>query len=1173
MIRTVITLLFTCVAAINVATAAQTAFQTNGNFPAQKASWSFSEKPFTLSIDNLKDLPVGPTSFQLYDGKNRKYLKPKSEKVNFETGTITVVSKYPNGLELIHSIIAHGPVVIWKMTFTNKSQNELWFEPSLRMPVTQKTVNYWDGYKVSELSVLPIKRDILLNTYPAACVMSGKQGFALGSVPGVITSYLENGVDVNGNAYYATRIVLPTAEKCDIEFVLYPFSGEYKNFDAMAVYQQAFPDTFKPTANTDKRLSGGSVTNSHYEGNRYGGLNTPIKVKYAGQGYVGLCWAYAFYRRQGDYFGRRELWQDDLPLTATALAGRQDKSKTELNVLDLDKMHQERAALFLNNDLRANTMSAFYVINTVDKGMIEKGKMESYVFPMIRGQPAYQGWALGNEVSGSLFAWASPYEDILKKDIPDLSKENDMNAIAYDGYLDLDTVTPIGTSEVYRGKLKYYLPGWSYDKDGKYIRQSIALQRHADFFHSIKKDGTTLGLWANVWWTSTLIAFKPDAYLYECFDQNSHSGPYYDMLKRGLYFRGHRPAYMHNVDYDTLLSRTIINSFPWEKLSPEDIRLAFEDYIREMITTFYQTNLMPVWTLVLTQKDIFDEMPYLTELSERGFYSPCPSRGDESLERTRYGQGLNSLIVISNRDRKAKNIVETIDNEYLGDFNVIPVSYRGYKKLAVEVSATKTIFKTAMEPQENLLVATPVALKLPQATGLKASSSMVNDAYQKVYTCEFDAADNITANLHICQDPHYSLVSVFFDGKKLDKIDSLQLPKGQSKLVITMRSKVILESVENLNSFDYGKASIVIDANASEREKGTAQMLKDYLNCAFNNQTVSIAAQAAKPSGNIILAVDKKEGICFDKNNNLRISAGDAFTLQQNTWSFLRLLDHTNPKVNLSFGNILEKPEVRNKMLNGNQIPFVARKTAKRVAWNSFEKGEDSKPKALPFGYVNTIEVPLLPQAPTITGRISDPLWKKAAVLDDFRILNSIVPATIKTEVRLLRAKDNLYIAFKCFEPDMTNIVDRYTERDSCIWEDDDVEVRLAPGIDAADSSNYPFYCFMVNSGGTQGDMLNYPPKMNKKAAETVVGKSWESTTPGSEWNAKWEAKTSKGKDFWIAEMKIPLSAMNGLDKKTWRILLARGEKPKRENSCWPIVSEGLFSNPTYFGTMTFKAE
>ena len=948
--------------------------------------------------------------------------------------------------------------------------------------------------------------------------------------------------------------------------LLYPFTGEHKNFDAMAVYQQAFPAAFRPTPDTDRRLSGGYVTNGHYETNRFGGINTPIKVKYTGQGYVGLCWAYAFYRRQGDYFGRKELWPDEVTLTSSELAARENKTKTELNVQDFDKMHQERAAIFRNNDLRGNTMSAFYVINTVDKGMIQKGQMEPYVFPMLKGQPAYQGWALGYGLSGSIFAWASPYEDILKKDIPDLLKECDMSAIAYDGFCDFDTPNPIGLSEVYRGTTKYYLPGWSYDKDGKYIRQSIMLQRHADFFHSQKKNGMTLGLWTNGWWTNTLIAFKPDAYLYENFDQNSNSGVLYDRLKRGLYFRGHRPAYMHNVDYDTQISRAI----PWEKLSPEVIRLAYEDYLHEAITTFYQTNFLPVWELVLTQKDIFDEMPYLTELSERGFYPPCPSRGNESLERVRYGQGLDSLLVISNRDRAVKEITETIDNEYLGDFNVIPVSYRGDKKFAVELSGAKTLFRTTLEPQENLLVVVPAAVKFPTA-GIKAETSMVHDAWQKIYTYEFSSPEETSGTLDIGEDPHFRLFSVIFNGKEMKNYHELHFSKGKNTLEITMRSNVIREPAEKLNAFDYGSALIVIDANAGEREKGTAQMLRDYLECGFGNQTARVTDHAVKPSGNIILAIDAAASVELDKNKNLRITAADPFALQQTVWQFLRLLDRTNPKVNVSFGKIMEKPGMRDKMRNGNQVPFVAEKTGRRIVWSTLMDDTEENRSTLAFGYVNKLEVPILPQAPALTGKLADPVWKKAAVIGDFTLLGSITPAKVKTEVRILRVRDDLYVGFKCFEPDMDAIIDRCTERDGLLWEGDDVELRLAPGIDAEDTSRYPFYGFMASPRGICGDFLHYPKKMSEKAAAVVIGPEWAKLQPGAAWNAEWQAKTSRGKGFWIAEMKIPLAAINGINREHIRVLFSRGEKPQNENSCWPVVPEGLFNNQTYFGTITFK--
>ncbi len=1132
-------------------------WQTGGAYPAQEARWERQLEVIKAQLSGDAGLPVGAVAFRLRSSDGTR-LEPEQRRDG--------EAVYPNGLLVRHGFEERGPALLWRMNFTNRSDRELHFEPALVMPVAAASPDYYDGYRLTRWERTPLRRNVLMNTYPVAAVIDGGQGFAFGTAPGIATSYLENGIDDNGSAYYLTRVALPPGQSCELEFVLFPFAGEHGLFDAMAVYQESFPEAFRPAPGVDPRLTGGKVTNGHYETNRFGGLNTPPKVRYAQQGYVGLCWAYAFYRRQGDYYGRPEYWKFDPPLSSPEEASIANKAKTELNVLDREAMHRDRIEVFRANDLRGNTASAFYVITTVDAGIIRDEKMEPYVYAMVRGQPPYQGWALGYGVSGHLYGWASPYEDILERDIPALFRETGMSAIAYDGFADLDAVNPIGLNEVYRGELREYLPGWSYDEEGRFIRMSIGMQQHADFFHRQRLDGKTLGLWANLWWTNTLLAFKPDAYLYENFDQNSLSGQYYDMLRRGLYFRGHRPAYIHNVEFESWISRSI----PWQELDGETLRLAFEDCIREVITTLYQTNLVPVWEMVLTQKDIFDEMPYLTELSERGFYAPCPSQGDPALERVRYGRGLNSLLVLSNKERTTKPITERIDNRYLGDFLTLPVSYRQEKELSIHFADGKSVFAAALAPQENLLVALPAAIVTADPGALQVKSRMLHDAARKLYTYDFEAASPVEIRLELLDDPHFRLESVTWNGEAREPDAPFRLPAGHSRLEITAQSWLFDAPVAELSEFPWERASIRLPANAGERERGTAQMLHDYLAGTFGNTEARILEPEQTHSGpEIVFAVSEEDRIVLPMPERLEISGSDPFALQQHVWQLLRLQDRSNPRAKVAFGPIMEPAAMRDRMADGNQVPFAVRDTERRVNWSSLVRGTGRS--TLAFGYENQVTVPVAAEAPRLTGDLGDPVWRQGVRIDDFRILGSQVPAQCRTEAWLLRHGDDLFVAFLCHEPEAARLQANHTRPDGPLWENDDVEVRLAPGIARDDYSRYPFYTFLANPAGTQTDMLFYPREMAADKAQIVVGPDWESRDYGAAWNTDWEVKTARRADGWTAEMRIPLRQLAGELPQQWRILLARGDKPHGEYSCWPIVPEGLFDNGIYFGSMTLE--
>ncbi len=1078
----------------------------------------------------------------------------------------TAPGVYADGLRVASETEIRSGALLWRFRFTNPTSQELRFEPSLRVALPADAEQFWDGYEIHPVAAAPFQRNALLNTYPAACILTGSAGLGFGLAPSPATSYLESGVDAGGNAYYATRIALPPQQSCEITFVVFSFHGNYRQFDAMNRYQELFPEAFSYRPGVDERLVNGQFNSSHYEGILTGSINSPMKVKYCGQGRVGMSWSYTYYRKQGDFYGHAACWEDLSPVTQQRLAGRKYKTENELNVDDREEMHRDRNARFRANDFRANTLNGIYIFNTIDKDVIEKNGFQKYVYPLMKGQSAYQGWALGYDLSGHLFAWASPLEAVYKRDIPPLLTENEMSAISYDGFIDIDRPTSIGQNDVYRGELDYFLPGWSYDSKGRFIRNSRYIQEHCDYFHSLKKGDRTLGVWSNVWFANPLIAFKPDAYLYENFDPTRLYGEMYEMFVRGLYFRGNRPAYIHNIDYETQLSRYLA----WEKMTPHQLRLAEEDYVRDEIALFYQSNLMPVWKLILSHRDIYAEIPFLTELSERGFYPPCPVRGADIVDKVRYGKGLNGLLVLTNRERKPVTVTQTIDNGYFGDFSVVPFWYRGGKTLVSRLRGAETDFTCEAGIRENVLIATPVALKPAPQTTVTAESSMTLDPYEKVLNCTFTSDRTTEAELFYNVDAHFERYRAEWNGAAVEPGAKVTLTGGEpAHFRLVLRSELFREPVAELMRFPFRQAAVVIPEGADERLRGCAQMIEDNLRCGLDH--AEVATVAAIPAGQpAIVLAEGKSGVWLE-NGDLIVSGPDSFRIQQNAWHLLRLMERYYPGVNMSWMPVMESDEFRARMENGLQTPFAIENFTESVDWKTFLKSNDETTATVPFGYSTEVTVPMTPAAPVIDGDLSDAVWEKAAVVEDFRIVNSQESAKLKNRVQLLYDRDNLYFAIKCHEPRMDRIADNFTEHDSPLWEGDDFEIRLAPGIDAEERAPYPFYMFAVSPSGVQAEMLNFAHTVEARNAQRVLGDDWQDAVTGAEWNGAWQVKTKKTADGWTAEAVIPLASVGLKPGERVRILLGRSAKTLPEDSCWPLVVNGNFNNSAAFGSLDWQ--
>lgn len=119
--------------------------------------------------------------------------------------------------------------------------------------------------------------------------------------------------------------------------------------------------------------------------------------------------------------------------------------------------------------------------------------------------------------------------------------------------------------------------------------------------------------------------------------------------------------------------------------------------------------------------------------------------------------------------------------------------------------------------------------------------------------------------------------------------------------------------------------------------------------------------------------------------------------------------------------------------------------------------------------------------APVIDGELSDAVWEKAHVATGFfRIKEgSIHPSRLKTEVRILYDEEALYIGIYCEEPDMGNLRETMTRRDSRIWHNDCVEVMLDTYRDRRNC-----YVFATNTLGTQMD--------ERIGNESVFDLSWD---------------------------------------------------------------------------------
>ena len=182
------------------------------------------------------------------------------------------------------------------------------------------------------------------------------------------------------------------------------------------------------------------------------------------------------------------------------------------------------------------------------------------------------------------------------------------------------------------------------------------------------------------------------------------------------------------------------------------------------------------------------------------------------------------------------------------------------------------------------------------------------------------------------------------------------------------------------------------------------------------------------------------------------------------------------------------------------------------------------------------LEIVKVDESPKIDGILDDDVWKNAAVAKDFiqfEPYNGENPS-LPTEVKVIYDDQAIYFGAIMYDNKPDSIYKDLGVRDEFTRMNADVFTVLLStfndGVNAVE--------FMVSASGIQSDC-----KHNGNNSD-------------SNWDGVWESEISFNEDGWIAEMKIPYSALrfSNEDIQTWGIHLFRNIRRYREWSSWNFV-------------------
>jgi Domain of unknown function (DUF5916)/Carbohydrate family 9 binding domain-like len=188
---------------------------------------------------------------------------------------------------------------------------------------------------------------------------------------------------------------------------------------------------------------------------------------------------------------------------------------------------------------------------------------------------------------------------------------------------------------------------------------------------------------------------------------------------------------------------------------------------------------------------------------------------------------------------------------------------------------------------------------------------------------------------------------------------------------------------------------------------------------------------------------------------------------------------------------------------------------------------------------------------PKIDGQPTDDCWKNLPVADDF-IMHRPQPykkSGFRSEVKIAYDDVAIYILAYYYDPEPAKIKRELGARDDLDVAADFINV----GFDTYNDDQNAFR-FGVTAAGVQFD-----------------SRVSNGNNSDFNWNAVWESNVSIQKDGWVAEMKIPFSALRFADKpnQTWGLQIARGINRTTEEGSWAGFDPKIDGLVIQYGSLT----
>lgn len=155
--------------------------------------------------------------------------------------------------------------------------------------------------------------------------------------------------------------------------------------------------------------------------------------------------------------------------------------------------------------------------------------------------------------------------------------------------------------------------------------------------------------------------------------------------------------------------------------------------------------------------------------------------------------------------------------------------------------------------------------------------------------------------------------------------------------------------------------------------------------------------------------------------------------------------------------------------------------------------------KEIPLKALPVSKCPPAAKPPIIDGKLDDDVWQIAPAFSKFLTPDASGTAKFATQVRSSYDQENIYLSFRCYEPNLDGLVINVNERDGNVYTDDAVEIFVDTNLDRK-----TYFQLVFNPEAVAYDSLGYDKT----------------------WNGLFTAKAGREANAWTLEVAIPWATL-----------------------------------------------